>query len=150
MITFTGSPPVGWSIRAKAPRKKVSLELGNNSPVIIEADGDWRTAVAKLKVAGFSHAGQSCISAQRVLVQRSIHDDFVAALVEAVGDVWWWARRWTRTPTCRRSSHRGDTERVKEWIDEAVEARRQGRGRRARPPRTACCGPPCSPASRPT
>src|SRR5262245_16493008 len=49
MITFTGSPPVGWAIRAKAPRKKVSLELGNNSPVIIEPDGDWHTAAAKLK-----------------------------------------------------------------------------------------------------
>ena len=59
LITFTGSPPVGWAIRARAPRKRVGLELGNNAPVIIEPDGDWRAAAAKIKVAGFSHAGQS-------------------------------------------------------------------------------------------
>lgn len=84
LVTFTGSPEVGWSIRARAPRKRVGLELGNNAPVIIEADGDWQAAVAKIKIAGFSHAGQSCISTQRVLVHRSIADDVVAALAEAV------------------------------------------------------------------
>ena len=67
MITFTGSPDVGWGIRARAPRKKVGLELGNNAPVIIEPDGDWKTAADKIKVAGYSHAGQSCISTQRLL-----------------------------------------------------------------------------------
>ncbi len=65
MITFTGSPEVGWGIRGRAARKKVSLELGNNSPVIIDETGDWRTAATKIKVAGFSHAGQSCISTQQ-------------------------------------------------------------------------------------
>jgi acyl-CoA reductase-like NAD-dependent aldehyde dehydrogenase len=119
MITFTGSPPVGWAIREKAPRKKVSLELGNNSPVILEADGDWRTAVAKLKVAGFSHAGQSCISAQRVLVQRSIHDDVVALLVEAVGSLVVGPPLEEDTDVSALISP-GDTERVKAWIDEAV------------------------------
>lgn len=87
LITFTGSPEVGWSIRARAPRKRVGLELGNNAPVIIEADGDWMTAAAKIQVAGFSHAGQSCISTQRVLVHRSIADDFTAALVERVAQL---------------------------------------------------------------
>ena len=61
MITFTGSPEVGWGIRAQAARKKVGLELGNNAPVILEPDGDWRTAAEKISIAGFSHAGQSCI-----------------------------------------------------------------------------------------
>ena len=84
MITFTGSPGVGWGIRAAAPRKKVSLELGNNAPVVIEPDGDWRGAAQKISVAGFSFAGQSCISVQRVYVHSSIHDEFVAALVTAV------------------------------------------------------------------
>src|SRR5205814_4894846 len=72
MITFTGSPDVGWGIRSRAPRKRVGLELGNNAPVIIEPDGDWKTAAAKIKVAGFSHAGQSCISTQRIFVHSSI------------------------------------------------------------------------------
>jgi acyl-CoA reductase-like NAD-dependent aldehyde dehydrogenase len=60
------------------------LELGNNAPVIIEPDGDWKTAAAKIKVAGFSHAGQSCISTQRIYIHGSIADDFTAALVEHV------------------------------------------------------------------
>jgi acyl-CoA reductase-like NAD-dependent aldehyde dehydrogenase len=120
MITFTGSPPVGWSIRAKAPRKKVSLELGNNSPVIVEADGDWRTAAAKLKVAGFSHAGQSCISSQRLYVHRSIHDDFVAELVDQVATLVVGPPLEEDTDVSALISD-GDTARVKDWIDEAVE-----------------------------
>jgi acyl-CoA reductase-like NAD-dependent aldehyde dehydrogenase len=84
LITFTGSPPVGWGIRARAPRKKVGLELGNNAPVIIEADSDWQAAVGKIRVAGFSHAGQSCISTQRIYVHDEIADEFVAALVKEV------------------------------------------------------------------
>jgi acyl-CoA reductase-like NAD-dependent aldehyde dehydrogenase len=84
LITFTGSPEVGWGIRARAPRKRVGLELGNNAPLILEADGDWRSAVAKVRVAGFSHAGQSCISTQRLFVHSSIADDVVTELTAAV------------------------------------------------------------------
>lgn len=85
MITFTGSPEVGWAIRQRAPRKHVGLELGNNAPVIIAADGDVETAAAKIAVAGYSFAGQSCISVQRVFVHRSHHDDLVDQLAERVG-----------------------------------------------------------------
>lgn len=84
LITFTGSPDVGWSIRARAPRKRVGLELGNNAPCIIEPDGDWKAAAAKIKTAGFSHAGQSCISTQRILVHSSIAHQFTDALVAHV------------------------------------------------------------------
>ena len=84
LITFTGSPEVGWAIRARAPRKRVGLELGNNAPLIIAADGDWEAAAAKVKVAGFSHAGQSCISTQRILVHRSVAAPFAEALAEHV------------------------------------------------------------------
>src|SRR3954467_937836 len=84
MITFTGSPDVGWGIKSAAPRKKVGLELGNNAPVIIEPSGDWESAAAKISVAGFSHAGQSCISTQRVLVHESIVDALTSALVDKV------------------------------------------------------------------
>lgn len=87
MITFTGSPAVGWGIRARAPRKKVGLELGNNAPVIIEPDGDWRGAAQKIRMAGFSHAGQSCISTQRIYVHESIADDFVETLREHVASL---------------------------------------------------------------
>lgn len=84
LITFTGSPEVGWGIRARAPRKRVGLELGNNAPLIIAADGDWQTAADKVKVAGFSHAGQSCISTQRIFVHSSIADAFTKRLVKNV------------------------------------------------------------------
>lgn len=119
MITFTGSPEVGWGIRAQAPRKRVSLELGNNAPVIIEPDGDWMGAAAKIKVAGFSHAGQSCISVQRVFVHASIADDFTAALVAgveqlAVGDP------LDDDTDVSALIDRGETERVMQWIGEAV------------------------------
>ena len=118
MITFTGSGEVGWSIREQAPRKKVSLELGNNSPVVIEADGDWATAAKKIAIAGFSHAGQSCISTQRVYVHNAVHDDFLAALVPAVealkvGDP---MNEETDVSSLISSD---DAERVKAWIDEA-------------------------------
>ncbi len=121
LITFTGSPEVGWSIRARAPRKRVGLELGNNAPVIIEADGDWRTAAAKIKVAGFSHAGQSCISTQRVLVHRSISDEFTAALVDhvktlVVGDP---MDEATDVSALISLSER---DRVEEWVKEAAAA----------------------------
>ncbi len=84
MITFTGSPEVGWGIKGRAPRKKVGLELGNNAPVIIEPDGDVAVAAAKISVAGFSHAGQSCISTQRVYVHDDVADAFLADLVPRV------------------------------------------------------------------
>jgi len=119
MITFTGSPPVGWGIRSRAPRKRVGLELGNNAPVIIEPSGDWKAAAAKIKVAGFSHAGQSCISTQRVFVHRSIHDDFVAALVDQVSSLVLGDPLDETTDVSSLISEH-DTERVSSWIEEAV------------------------------
>ncbi len=120
MITFTGSPDVGWGIRGRAARKKVSLELGNNSPVIIDETGDWRTAATKIKVAGFSHAGQSCISTQRVYAHRSVADDFVAMLVEKVAELRVGDPMDDSTDVSALINP-GETERVKSWIDEAVD-----------------------------
>lgn len=87
LISFTGSPAVGWRIRSLAPHKKVSLELGSNSPLIVEPDADFETIAAKVRVAGFSHAGQSCISTQRILVQRSGLERFEKVLTEAVSSL---------------------------------------------------------------
>ncbi|HEV7563181.1 MAG TPA: aldehyde dehydrogenase family protein, partial [Solirubrobacterales bacterium] len=69
-ITFTGSAGVGWDIRSKVPHKKVNLELGSNAPLIVDADGDWEQAADKAQIHAFSHAGQSCISIQRILVHE--------------------------------------------------------------------------------
>ncbi|MFZ8980162.1 MAG: aldehyde dehydrogenase family protein, partial [Candidatus Nanopelagicales bacterium] len=119
LITFTGSPEVGWSIRAKAARKRVGLELGNNAPVIIDADGDWQTAVAKIKIAGFSHAGQSCISTQRIFVHESLVEPVTAALVEAVKTLVVGDPMDEATDVSALIS-KGERDRVKSWIDEAV------------------------------
>ena len=119
MITFTGSPEVGWGIRAAAPRKRVGLELGNNAPVVVESDGDVAGAARKISVAGYSFAGQSCISVQRVYVHSSVHDAFVDELVGAVkglkvGDP------ADESTDVSALINRGETGRVHGWIDEAV------------------------------
>ena len=121
MITFTGSPEVGWGIRGLAARKRVSLELGNNAPVIIEGDGDWETAAAKIAVGGYSFAGQSCISVQRVYVHRSVHEGFVAALAQGVAAL----RVGDPTDPATEVSaliNPGESDRVESWIGEAADA----------------------------
>ncbi len=82
-ITFTGSGDVGWGLKERAPRKRVNLELGNATPVIVCADAPPETA-ATLAAHGFSFAGQSCISVQRIYVDREAWDDFVAEFVPKV------------------------------------------------------------------
>jgi acyl-CoA reductase-like NAD-dependent aldehyde dehydrogenase len=83
-ITFTGSGPVGWSLRERAPRKKVLLELGNSTPMIVAADGDLEAAATAAATYAFAFSGQACISLQRVLVHRSVHDAFVDRLLPKV------------------------------------------------------------------
>ena len=121
VVTFTGSPAVGWSIAEKAFRKKVGLELGNNAPLIIDASGDWETAAQKVAVAGFSHAGQSCISTQRIYVHRSLLEDFTAALAERVGALQVGDPLDEATDVSSLISQ-AETDRVEGWIGEAVGA----------------------------
>jgi acyl-CoA reductase-like NAD-dependent aldehyde dehydrogenase len=118
LITFTGSSRVGWNLRERAPRKRVNLELGNATPVIVEADAELETAAAKIAANAFSFAGQSCISVQRVYVQREVYENFktrflpkVDALV--VGDP---ADEDTDVGPLIAPSER---DRVVAWIDEA-------------------------------
>ena len=84
LISFTGSAGVGWKLRERAARKKVLLELGNATPVIVEADADVEDAAAKAAANAFSFAGQSCISIQRVYVAQAAYEDFVAAFLPKV------------------------------------------------------------------
>jgi acyl-CoA reductase-like NAD-dependent aldehyde dehydrogenase len=84
LITFTGSSGVGWGLRERAPKKRVNLELGNATPVIVAADADVSLAAAKVAQNAFSFAGQSCISVQRVYVERALYDKFVDALLPLV------------------------------------------------------------------
>jgi acyl-CoA reductase-like NAD-dependent aldehyde dehydrogenase len=84
LITFTGSSEVGWKLQERAPRKRVKLELGNSTPVIIAADSDVEVAATKLAGNAFSFAGQSCISVQRIYVERPVFEAFVQAFVPKV------------------------------------------------------------------
>jgi acyl-CoA reductase-like NAD-dependent aldehyde dehydrogenase len=84
LITFTGSSGVGWKIRERAAKKRVNLELGNATPVVVESDADIEEAASKLAANAFSFAGQSCISVQRIYVQRAAYEDFVSRFVPKV------------------------------------------------------------------
>ena len=86
-ISFTGSGPVGWSLRERAPRKKVLLELGNSTPMIVAADGDLEAASSAAAKYAFAFSGQACISLQRVFVQRAVYDNFVAQLLPKVSEL---------------------------------------------------------------
>ena len=86
-ITFTGSGGVGWGLKERAPKKKVSLELGNATPVIITADADTEATAAAMAANAFAFAGQSCISVQRIYVERPAYDRFVEAFVPRVREL---------------------------------------------------------------
>jgi acyl-CoA reductase-like NAD-dependent aldehyde dehydrogenase len=83
-ITFTGSGPVGWGIKERAAKKRVNLELGNATPVIVTADADVDAAATAMAANAFSFAGQSCISVQRIYVERGAYDRFVEVLLPRV------------------------------------------------------------------
>ena len=84
LLSFTGSSGVGWGLRERAPRKRVNLELGNATPVIVEADADLDDAARRLAANAFSFAGQSCISVQRIYVQRDAYDELLARFLPKV------------------------------------------------------------------
>jgi acyl-CoA reductase-like NAD-dependent aldehyde dehydrogenase len=118
LITFTGSAGVGWRLRERAARKRVNLELGNATPVIVAADADLDDASSRLTANAFSFAGQSCISVQRIYVERAAYERFLERfipLVEAlkVGDP---ADDDTDVGPLIAPSER---DRVLQWIDEA-------------------------------
>jgi acyl-CoA reductase-like NAD-dependent aldehyde dehydrogenase len=118
-ISFTGSAEVGWDIRARAARKKVNLELGSTAPLVVHEDGDWETAADKAKLHGYSHAGQSCISIQRVLVHEAIASPFLDRFVSNVEALEVGDPMDPETDVGPLISH-DDRDRVKEWIDEAA------------------------------
>jgi acyl-CoA reductase-like NAD-dependent aldehyde dehydrogenase len=84
LITFTGSSGVGWKLRERAPRKRVNLELGNATPVIVAADADLDDVATRLAANAFSFAGQSCISVQRIYVERDAYDAFLERFLPKV------------------------------------------------------------------
>jgi len=81
LLSFTGSPEVGWDLKARAGKKKVVLELGGNAAVIIDADADLEDAVERVVFGAFYQSGQSCIGVQRIIVHESIYNTFRDKLV---------------------------------------------------------------------
>ena len=118
MLTFTGSGKVGWQLKAKSGKKKVVLELGGNAGVIIHSDSDIEFAAERCAVAGFSYAGQSCISVQRILVHRPAFDKFLEAFLARVDKLKTGDPLQESTdigPLIRQS----DVMRAMQWVEEA-------------------------------
>src|SRR6266478_3865080 len=103
LISFTGSAAVGWQVKKNCGKKKVVLELGGNAGVIVHSDADLAYAADRCVAGGFSYAGQTCISVQRILVERSVWANFTDLLLEGVGKL-----------------KTGDALRAGDWIQEAV------------------------------
>ncbi|MBI4666240.1 MAG: aldehyde dehydrogenase family protein [Nitrospinae bacterium] len=81
-VTFTGSPPVGWRLKEICGRKKITLELGGNAAAVICADADLKWAIPRIVAGAFGYAGQTCISVQRILIEGSIYEKALRALVK--------------------------------------------------------------------
>ena len=121
LLTFTGSPVVGWGLKSRARRKRVTLELGGNAAVIVNEDADVAYAAERVAWGGFAYAGQTCISVQRVYVHDKVYDAFARELVRrvevlAVGD-----------PLDEETDvgpviDRANAERIEEWLEEAKAA----------------------------
>src|ERR1700687_3793310 len=119
LISFTGSAAVGWQIKKNCGKKKVVLELGGNAGVIVHGDADLAYSADRCVVGGFSYSGQTCISVQRILVERSVCGKFTDLLLEGVkklkiGDPL--DESSDVGPLIRES----DAVRASEWVQEAV------------------------------
>jgi glyceraldehyde-3-phosphate dehydrogenase (NADP+) len=121
LLTFTGSPEVGWRMKEEAGRKKVVLELGGNAAAVIHEDCDLETAVRKCVAGAFAYAGQTCISLQRLLVHRPVYDTVREQALERTralrhGDP------LDPEVLCGPLIDAENADRVVAWIDEAVQS----------------------------
>ena len=121
LLSFTGSPAVGWALKEKAGKKKVVLELGGNAACIVDADADLDDAVDRLVTGAFYQSGQSCIGAQRILIHSDIYDDIRAKLVEATRALVSGDPKDEDTFIGPLISE-GEAERLEEWISSALDA----------------------------
>jgi acyl-CoA reductase-like NAD-dependent aldehyde dehydrogenase len=121
LLSFTGSPAVGWDLKRRAGRKRVTLELGGNAAVIVHRDADLDYAAERITLGAFAYAGQSCISAQRLFVHEEVYDRFAADLVARAG------RLVVGDPLEEETDlgpviDTASAERIEEWVEEAVAA----------------------------
>lgn len=121
LLTFTGSPEVGWEMKKNAGKKKVVLELGGNAGVIVARTADIESALKKCVVGGFSYSGQVCIHTQRMFVHSSIFQNFLSRFAEMI--------RALKAGNPEDSAtdvgvmiDEANAKRVEEWVNEAVAA----------------------------
>ncbi|QGN53478.1 aldehyde dehydrogenase family protein [Novosphingobium sp. Gsoil 351] len=119
LLSFTGSPGVGWDLKAKAGKKKVVLELGGNAAVIVDQDADLDHALARVVFGGYYQSGQSCIHVQRVIIHEAVYDKFRDMLAAKV-------KTLIKGDPKKRETFIGpmisekEAARLKGWIDAAV------------------------------
>lgn len=121
LLSFTGSPGVGWELKAKAGKKPVVLELGGNAAVIVDEDADLEDAVERIIFGAFYQSGQSCIGVQRIMVHEAIYEAFRDRLVTAT-------KRLKKGDPKKRDTFIGpmisekEAERLHGWVEQAVAA----------------------------
>ncbi len=119
LLSFTGSPDVGWALKAKAGKKRVVLELGGNAACIVDRDVDLDHVVDRLMIGAFYQTGQSCIGVQRVMVHEDIYDDVTSRIADAAGKL-------KSGDPMDEDTFLGplitenDAKRIESWVDDAV------------------------------
>jgi acyl-CoA reductase-like NAD-dependent aldehyde dehydrogenase len=121
LLSFTGSPRVGWQLKRDAGKKRVALELGGNAAVVVDHDADLDDVVERIRIGAFYQSGQSCISVQRIIIHESVYDELKARLVDD-------ARKLQMGDPREESTFIGpiisdkEAARIEEWIQSAVSA----------------------------
>ncbi len=119
MISFTGSPPVGWNIKASCGKKRVALELGGNAGLIITDTADLSIAVPKAVMGAFSYSGQVCIHTQRIFVHTSVFQAFCDVFVNAVSRLNYGDPADPETDISAMIDE-ANAIRVESWVEEAI------------------------------
>ncbi|MFN3389129.1 MAG: aldehyde dehydrogenase family protein [Allosphingosinicella sp.] len=120
LLSFTGSPGVGWDLKARAGKKKVVLELGGNAAVIVDADADLDDAVERIVFGAFYQSGQSCIGVQRIIAHEDVYEDLRERLVEKTRNLVAGNPR-DRDTFIGPMISEGEAKRLDGWIRAAVE-----------------------------
>jgi acyl-CoA reductase-like NAD-dependent aldehyde dehydrogenase len=121
LLSFTGSPGVGWDLKAKAGKKKVVLELGGNAAVIVDHDADLDDAVERIVFGAFYQSGQSCIGVQRIIAHARVYDELRDRLVERTRGLVA-GNPHDRDTFIGPMISEGEARRLHNWVNQAVEA----------------------------
>lgn len=120
-ISFTGSSEIGWAIKQKSFKQKVTLELGGNAGVFVDDNSNLDFAVPRIAVGSFAHAGQICIAVQRIFVHKNIYKDFEKRFIEETSKIKY-GDPMDENVLVGPMITDGDAKRVEEWVNEAVES----------------------------